>query len=1810
MLETDLKVKNGGVKMKEGIKTIVKGTLLFVAIFLVFTVIPETDSRYTELSPYTTYQIADKLTSMQADVTGLRDALFQIEEEDVSDRLPIFELNFNQMMATVLGVESFFTTETWQPFEQAVEQAIEAFGQTELDVILNALDRVVEISYGLEVNEIEQEVETEVDDSIYEPDELEPEIDESDVDGSGEEEIDTEDKEILENGIRGVVWLDEDGDGQRNDDEPLLVGVTVRLYDVENDILVETAVTDEDGVFEFEELLGSYVVRVESEDNEVVFDAYDIDEEIGAYVPVISDNGEFVDFSDYEGTVPLYVGISPFTIWSGNLANWAALRTQVNTGGRTVINVSNTNNIMIPTGGGWGTGANNSGYHIYIPSGRNVTIRGTGATPVTFTHQTGSASWNRRHFVVAAGATLTLENVILDGGLTVHTPGTAYRGGISVFQGGSVILGEGAEIRNSQAATGGAIQAWGAGGSIVLNEGSAIRNNHAHASGGGISIYGVGRILTINGGEITGNTAEHGGGIRILHSANAVMNDGLISGNITRAPIVAGRGAGVHVSYHATFNMHGGEISDNHALGVNAAGAGVFIGFPTGPHANSATFNMHGGLIDGNTATYGAGLDVGINGRANLHEGVISNNTARRDGGGMLIYLQATNPANPPSMSVSVHEGFEIIDNAAGFNVINGERIETVASANGSRRGDGGGIHLSDSGILHLHGGEISRNEATGNGGGINIFEYAGSLIPGTINIMGTGNLWIEDNEARNGGGINWTNGELNIVGNTGDVYINRNQATYDGGGLRVMNGDITIDDAWNISENTANRGAALFITNGQFTMNGGTMVNNIAELQGGGIWASGATTTIEINSGAVIGHLSDDAYGNRAAVSGGGIFAQSGVTIEMNGGTISYNRVDGNAPGIGAGGGIAIISGPNREDGVTTVNMRNDATISNHTTNRVGGGVYLHSGILNMDASLNNYEGAGIVNNHAIDTVGGGIFNTDELNIHGGVIRGNTAMNGGGIYNTFGEESELVGIVTMTGGAIESNLATNSGGGVHMSDGTFTMSGTAAIIGNYATATDYGGGGVILYGEDAIFTMNSGTIGTIEQPNRGRYGGGVRVAAGIFNMSGGTIAGNIATNVEAETIPNGNGGGVFITDGIFNLGGMTVTASVIDENRGLDGGGIYLEGGTLNIIGTNTKNIINNTATRGAGEGSFGGGGGINWVGGTLNSSANNGEVNIIDNTSGRNGGGISMTADGTLTITSDWTIQDNYAYSMDTIHSGGGGIFVAGANSIINMIGGEIIGNTARRFGGGVHVGEGATFTMYDGLINGNTSSIVFANGGGGVGVISEGTFIMHGGTISENSARTGAGLEIHGADTVSYMTGGVIEHNNAFVIGTGTGIGGGVSLYGGARFEMSGEAIIQYNIARNNGGGIQVTNSEFIMHNGQILRNRSDGSLPDSSTTSSFQGGGVSLSNNGTFTMYNGIIEGNVAQGRSDAFSGFGGGVRVSSGSTFVMYDGRIINNVASGLGGGVRIDGNNSTFTMYDGEIDGNTAYGAVTATEINRGGGGVFVAYAGQFTAHAGSITNNAAPNGDGGGIFTERHHYSYILRADAYNNVSLTTAVTFEGNTARELFTEGPGNPEVISGWIPVATQRSSGTGDHVLNNYDINYRLITSAFEFIKVSANYSIRLPNAIFRIYLRVDDVCDRSEALFTNISDGDGLVELDGLIAGRQYCLVEFEAPHGYLTPLATQYWIITVQADGTIDRPIAQGGAPVFIDGNQLAGNDDNLDLLPNRRNYIPITGLTSNTTFYLIAILIVTSTTLLVRLFRQWDKNRQYDYVD
>lgn len=255
-------------------------------------------------------------------------------------------------------------------------------------------------------------------------------------------------------------------------------------------------------------------------------------------------------------------------------------------------------------------------------------------------------------------------------------------------------------------------------------------------------------------------------------------------------------------------------------------------------------------------------------------------------------------------------------------------------------------------------------------------------------------------------------------------------------------------------------------------------------------------------------------------------------------------------------------------------------------------------------------------------------------------------------------------------------------------------------------------------------------------------------------------------------------------------------------------------------------------------------------------------------------------------------------------------------------------------------VKVNSGGQFIMEENSKITGTSSINAY--GGGVYIADNGNFVMNGGEISGNSVVYGGG--------VFMLKNGSFTMNNGLITGNNGSTGGGVYMRDGSSFIMNG-GTISSNSATSYGGGIYITGDcSFTMAEGTIAFNTAK------------YGGGVCLSG-GNFIMDDGEIKNNTSNGNDDNYGDGGGGILIGSG-IFTLNNGNISENSAIAYGGGVcmpySLGTQSMTFTMNGGIINGNSAKS-----------GGAVSAFRGTFNLNNGVVKGNNASSA-GGGVW---YHY-------------------------------------------------------------------------------------------------------------------------------------------------------------------------------------------------------------------------------------------
>jgi len=515
---------------------------------------------------------------------------------------------------------------------------------------------------------------------------------------------------------------------------------------------------------------------------------------------------------------------------------------------------------------------------------------------------------------------------------------------------------------------------------------------------------------------------------------------------------------------------------------------------------------------------------------------------------------------------------------------------------------------------------------------------------------------------------------------------------------------------------------------------------------------------------------------------------------------------------------------------------------------------------------------------------------------------------------------------------------------------------------------------------------MYSGTINNNIAPTGS---GGVALgSSAIFNMHGGTISNNEATS--------GNAGGVGLGHGVvqaidyntyFNMFG-----GIIENNRANNGGGVNVAASVGNAYFTMTGGIIRNNRNNAAGD-------------------------PIIE------GGGVRI----------DGTRATFYMY--------GGTI-----GGYLNPTDPELRGNLALS-GGGVWVGNGASFYMLPGVANNNlTYGRIIGNeatgqgtldGGGGVLVIDEdSTVVVRAGIIGgdadsgegNTAFRGGGGVCVYNGaelrmEAGSILINGTTNHTRGYISGNlvtgptaGHG-GGGVFLWAAPASGLFAYLVMEAgviggssgcpsdcdyctpgnnclprtgNIGQHGGGIFAHTRGKIDMSGGIISGNESVAC-----------GGGINLGANihhNYMAMTGGTIGGYLG-GEGNIAGTDGGGVRVGSTSFFDMYDGRIIGNTAEETGGGVVVL-SEAVFNMYGGTIGSaeHNSWGnsAPRGGGVNVGLGWGITNVATSFNFYGGTIGRNTADFGGGVLLNDNVAHNTFNLRGNDPKIITGNRA-TFDG---------------------------------------------------------------------------------------------------------------------------------------------------------------------------------------------------------------------
>ena len=416
---------------------------------------------------------------------------------------------------------------------------------------------------------------------------------------------------------------------------------------------------------------------------------------------------------------------------------------------------------------------------------------------------------------------------------------------------------------NGEAEDGGAIFINNTG-SVTVNSGQFMNNDAVGVSGSGGAVYvDAGGYFEANETMFSNNTAIRAGGAIEDNSGPGL---GIVLNDVTISSNTAmsspGNGGGLHITGAGDAMIEGGIVSNNTA---SAEGGGLWNG--TGLMTVVET-TISGNVASGAEADQGGGGIFNAGGTLDITGAIISDNSvdgAAGSGGGILNDLGSMTIVDTEiSGNSSIRAGGGIEENSVEGSLLTLTNVTLDANTTMSSPGNGGGLHITGAGDAMIEGGIVSNNTASAEGGGL----WNGTGIMTVVETQIMGNVAMGTDNTNGGGGVFNAGGDINIMATT--IANNTTTgSTSNGGGLfNDGDGNIFIEVSTISTNSTEADGGGIYTSSGNVEINASTIAFNEAQ-NGGGVSSDSEVTlsnTIvannEADSGAdVNGQFTSEGY-------------------------------------------------------------------------------------------------------------------------------------------------------------------------------------------------------------------------------------------------------------------------------------------------------------------------------------------------------------------------------------------------------------------------------------------------------------------------------------------------------------------------------------------------------------------------------------------------------------------------------------------------------------------------------------------------------------------------------------------------------------------------------------------------------------------------------------------------------------------------------------------------------------------------------------------------------------------------------------
>ena len=515
---------------------------------------------------------------------------------------------------------------------------------------------------------------------------------------------------------------------------------------------------------------------------------------------------------------------------------------------------------------------------------------------------------------IPSSTNITLGSAVYQCAISKHTTKTVFRikdgGNFSINSECLIIDGN---KENYKGSVGGSI-VYVLNGKFELKSGT-LKNNYTHA----IQLYNK-MEATISGGIIDscGNEDVHGGAIYLAAQSKLTLT---------------------HINIKSCLARSGGAI---------------YLG-------DLAQADIFGGSIFNCRADYGGAIFINEEANVNFADAEISYCTATEHGGG--IY-------NLGTLTMSGDASITYYRKSA----LNYQYCSAKIGA---------GIY--NGGYAYLYGGIINSGHATtGEGYGGGVYNY------GTLDIS---NFTIQGTSAKSGGGI-YADGTGNVIlGNNSVIKSSSATSSGNGGGICVAGGNVSLISNSSIENCTARKGygGGVYLSSGSLEIDGGT-IDWCTAGYGGGV-ATTSSAKFTMSSGTV----SD----NKATNNGGGIWCDtagwtgSAADAKITGGTISGNSANQD------GGGIYLNNPDNSYDNTRLMSIWGGTITKNTAKN--GGGIYADT-LTEIYFSHESISFSPTISENTASSSGGGIYINTPKKFYfwnGTTVTSNIAPQAAGIIVT-----------------------------------------------------------------------------------------------------------------------------------------------------------------------------------------------------------------------------------------------------------------------------------------------------------------------------------------------------------------------------------------------------------------------------------------------------------------------------------------------------------------------------------------------------------------------------------------------------------------------------------------------------------------------------------------------------------------------------------------------------------------------------------------------------------------------------------------